>query len=87
MTFADGPRPLVTHPQKRPLIGVTTRPPNLETPFSVFHEGPITADDAFCMCYYLTNIPLAVDAATYRLTVKGKPVNAWRPRVVAIKRA
>lgn len=72
VTFADGPRPMVTYPQKRPLIRVHTRPPHLETPFSVFNEGPITANDAFFVRYHLANIPLAVDPATYRLTVKGK---------------
>ena len=72
VTFADGPRPLVIYPQKRPLIRVTTRPPHLETPFSVFNEGPITANDAFFVRYHLANIPLSVDPATYRLTVKGK---------------
>ena len=71
VTFADGPRPLVKYPGKRPLIRVTTRPPHLETPFSVFNEGPITANDAFFVRYHLANIPLAVDLATYRLTVKG----------------
>jgi hypothetical protein len=69
VTFADGPRPLVSYPQKRPLIRVTTRPPHLETPFSVFNEGPITANDAFFVRYHLANIPLAVDPATSRLTV------------------
>ena len=72
VTFADGPRPMVTYPQKRPLIRVHTRPPHLETPFSVFNEGPITANDAFFVRYHLANIPLTVDPATYRLTVKGK---------------
>jgi sulfite dehydrogenase len=72
VTLADGPRPLVTYPQKRPLIRVTTRPPHLETPFSVFNEGPITANDAFFVRYHLANIPLSIDPATYRLTVKGK---------------
>ena len=62
----------MTYPQKRPLIRVHTRPPHLETPFSVFNEGPITANDAFFVRYHLANIPLAVDPATYRLTVKGK---------------
>ena len=71
VTFADGPRPLLRYPQKRPLISVTTRPPHLETPFSVFAEGPITANDAFFVRYHLANIPLAVDPATYRLRVLG----------------
>ncbi len=40
VSFADGPRPLVKYPGKRPLIRVHTRPPHLETPFAVFNEGP-----------------------------------------------
>lgn len=72
VSFADGPRPLVKYPGKRPLIRVHTRPPHLETPFAVFNEGPITANDAFFVRYHLANIPLAVDLATYRLSVKGK---------------
>jgi sulfite dehydrogenase len=71
VSFADGPRPLVRYPGKRPLIRVHTRPPHLETPFSVFNEGPITANDAFFVRYHLANIPLSVDLATYRLSVKG----------------
>lgn len=71
VTFADGPRPLVKYPGKRPLIRVHTRPPHLETPFEVFNEGPLTPNDAFFVRYHLANIPLAVDTATYRLSVKG----------------
>lgn len=71
VTFADGPRPLVRYPGKRPLIRVTTRPPHLETPFGVFNEGPITANDAFFVRYHLANIPLSIDTDTYRLSVKG----------------
>ena len=72
VTFADGPRPLLKYPQKRPLIRVTTRPPHLETPFSVFDEGVITPNDAFFVRYHLANIPRSIDPATYRLTVKGR---------------
>ena len=71
VTFADGPRPLVRYPGKRPLTRVTTRPPHLETPFAVFNEGPITANDAFFVRYHLANIPLSVNLQTYRITVKG----------------
>ena len=71
VSFAAGPRPLLRYPQKRPLISVTTRPPHLETPFSVFNEGVITPNDAFFVRYHLANIPLSVDLASYRLTVKG----------------
>jgi sulfite dehydrogenase (cytochrome) subunit A len=72
VTFADGPRQLVSYPGKRPLIRVTTRPPHLETPFAVFNEGPITTNDAFFVRYHLANIPLSVDLASFRLKVTGR---------------
>ena len=71
VSFADGPRPLVSYPGKRPLIRVTTRPPHLETPFTAFNEGPLTANDAFFVRYHLAGIPLSIDPATYRLSVSG----------------
>lgn len=71
VTFAAGPRPLVQYPQKRPLTLVTTRPPHLETPFSVFDQGPITPNDAFFVRYHLANFPLSIDPDSYRLTIKG----------------
>ena len=71
LPFANGTRPLVKYPQKRPLIVLTTRPPQLETPFSVFNESLLTPNDAFFVRYHLANIPLEIDPATYRLEVKG----------------
>jgi DMSO/TMAO reductase YedYZ molybdopterin-dependent catalytic subunit len=71
VTLAGGPRPLIRYPGKRPLIRVTTRPPHLETPFSVFNEGPITPNDAFFVRYHLANIPRTVDPQAFRLEVKG----------------
>ncbi|KWR91595.1 SorA family sulfite dehydrogenase catalytic subunit [Cupriavidus sp. IDO] len=72
VTLADGPRPLVRYPGKRPLVRVSTRPPHLETPFTVFNEGPITANDAFFVRYHLANIPLSVDLSSYRLSITGQ---------------
>jgi len=71
VTFADGPRPLVRYPGKRPLIRVTTRPPHLETPFPIFNESVITPNDAFFVRYHLANIPLSVDEKSYRLSIHG----------------
>ncbi len=71
LPFANGERPLVQYPGKRPLICQTARPPQLETPFSVFNEGIITPNDAFFVRYHLANIPLDIDPATYRIEVKG----------------
>ena len=39
LPFENGKRPVVQYPQKRPLIVLTSRPPQLETPFSVFDRG------------------------------------------------
>jgi len=41
--FANGSRKLVAFPEKRPLIVLTSRPPQLETPFEVFNDGIIKA--------------------------------------------
>jgi sulfite dehydrogenase (cytochrome) subunit A len=71
LPFANGKRPLVKFPQKRELLLVTRRPPQLETPFAVFNEGLITPNDAFFVRYHLANIPLKIDDATFRCEVKG----------------
>lgn len=69
--FANGERPLVQLPQKRPLIGLTARPPQLETPFAVFDEGLLTPNDAFFVRYHLSDVPIVVDPASYRLAIGG----------------
>src|SRR5215467_14985229 len=61
LPFANGERPLVKFPQKRPLILLTSRPPQLETPFSVFNEGLLTPNDAFFVRYHLSQIPTSID--------------------------
>lgn len=75
LPFGAGERPMVTVPGKRPLIGLTARPPQLETPFSVFNEGVITPNDAFFVRYHLADIPLSIDPDTYRIAVKGSVEN------------
>ncbi|RYD53865.1 MAG: oxidase, partial [Verrucomicrobiaceae bacterium] len=62
---------LATYPGKRPMILLTSRPPQLETPFEVFREGAITPNDAFFVRYHLSNLPLQIDPSTYRLSVGG----------------
>jgi DMSO/TMAO reductase YedYZ molybdopterin-dependent catalytic subunit len=71
LPFENGTRRLGTFPQKRPLIVLTSRPPQLETPFHVFNEGIVTPNDAFFVRYHLANLPLSIDPATHRLEVKG----------------
>ena len=73
LPFANGERPLVAYPQKRKLLRLTSRPPQLETPFAVFDEGLLTPNDAFYVRYHLADLPLdSIDPATFRLTVKGE---------------
>jgi sulfite dehydrogenase (cytochrome) subunit A len=71
LAFENGERPLVKYPQKRPMIGLTSRPPQLETPFPVFDESIITPNDAFFVRYHLANIPLDIDPATFSVEIKG----------------
>ena len=73
LPFANGVRALVQYPQKRPLLRLTARPPQLETPFGVFDEGLLTPNDAFFVRYHLANIPFdELDADTFRVQIKGK---------------
>ena len=72
LPFQNGERDLVAFPQKRPLIVLTSRPPQLETPFSIFNEGPLTPNDAFFVRYHWSGIPTSVDVQSYRLRVSGK---------------
>ncbi|WP_241241980.1 molybdopterin-dependent oxidoreductase [Sphingobium algorifonticola] len=71
LPFANGVRPLVRYPGKRPLIGLTSRPPQLETPFGVFNETLLTPNDAFFVRYHMSDIPLSIDMAAWRLTIGG----------------
>jgi sulfite dehydrogenase len=71
LPFVNGERRLVAFPQKRPLILLTSRPPQLETPFSVFNEGVLTPNDAFFVRYHLSQIPTSIDPEAFRLEVKG----------------
>src|SRR6201994_1249731 len=72
MPFENGERPIVKYPQKRPMIGLTSRPPQLETPFAVFNENVITPNDAFFVRYHLADVPLNIDPEKFTLEVKGK---------------
>ena len=72
LPFDNGERPLVRYPQKRPMIGLTSRPPQLETPFSIYNDGPLTPNDAFFVRYHLSDLPYNIDPETFALEIKGK---------------
>src|SRR5258706_15403237 len=60
-------------PVKRPVIKLTTRPPNFETPTSYFATA-ITPNDAFFVRYHLAGIPPSIDVAQWKLAVGGEGI-------------
>jgi DMSO/TMAO reductase YedYZ molybdopterin-dependent catalytic subunit len=74
LPFVNGRRNLVAYPGKRPLIVLTARPPQLETPFEVFDEGVLTPNDAFFVRYHNAGIPTTIDADKHRIKVSGNAV-------------
>ena len=64
---------LDTLPGKKPLIKLSYRPPNYETPIE-YLRSDITANDAFFVRYHLAGIP-QVDAGTWRLAIGGEGAN------------
>ena len=71
LPIGNGERPMMKYPGKRELIVLTQRPPQLETPFSVFDENIITPNDAFFVRYHLAGIPTEIDPAKYVVKIAG----------------
>jgi DMSO/TMAO reductase YedYZ molybdopterin-dependent catalytic subunit len=86
MPFENGERPIVNYPQKRPMIGLTQRPPQLETPFAVFNENVITPNDAFFVRYHLADIPLDIDPDKFSVEIKGKVDKSVKLSLADIKK-
>src|ERR1017187_4683825 len=61
LPIGNGERPLVKYPQKRPVIGLPSRPPPPETPLAIFNDGPITPNNAFFVRYHLAGVALDID--------------------------
>lgn len=64
---------LETLPGKKPLIKLSYRPPNYETPLEYFRTA-ITPTDAFFVRYHLSVIP-EVNANTWKMSVGGEGAN------------
>jgi DMSO/TMAO reductase YedYZ molybdopterin-dependent catalytic subunit len=60
-------------PGKKPLIKLSYRPPNYETPIEYFRTA-ITPNDAFFVRYHLSGIP-EVDAKTWKVAIGGEGAN------------
>lgn len=79
---------MVKYPQKRPLIRLTSRPPQLETPFSIFDEAALTPNDAFFVRYHLAGSPPSMETLgpdRFRLEVTGKVANRLELSVEQLK--
>jgi len=72
-------------PGKRPLIKLSFRPPNYETPTEYFRTA-ITPNDAFFVRYHLSVIP-EVDARTWKISVGGDGANGSADITLADLRA
>ena len=58
-------------PGKKPLIKLSYRPPNYETPVTYFKDA-ITPNDAFFVRYHLAGIPDEIDPKAWRLKIGGE---------------
>ena len=61
---------LARYPEKKDLILLTDRPPQLETPLEYFRTD-LTPNDAFFVRWHLSGIPTTVDLQSFRLEVGG----------------
>src|SRR5258706_3253640 len=68
------------------MIGLTSRPPQLETPFSVFNANVITPNDAFFVRYHLADVPLNIDPDAFSVGIKGKVDKPMKLSLADIKK-
>jgi len=74
LPLANGTRLMGTYPEKRPMIVLTSRPPQLETPWEVFNDGLITPNDAFFVRYHNAGLPLSIDGDKHVIKIGGNAV-------------
>src|SRR5882672_3578565 len=69
-----GAATMETLPGKKPLIKLSYRPPNYESPIEYFRNA-ITPNDEFFVRYHVSDIP-HVDAESWKLTIGGEGAHA-----------
>lgn len=82
LPIAHGERELMAFPEKKPMIVLTSRPPQLETPFEYFDNHVITPNDEFFVRYHMAGIPTSIDPNTFRLKVGG---NVEKPLEISLE--
>ncbi|MGC8967612.1 MAG: molybdopterin-dependent oxidoreductase [Thermus sp.] len=68
--YWNGVHPYAVYPQKLPLLRMTDRPIQLETPRHYFRTV-FTPNEAFYVRYHLDEIPNEIDLSTWRLKLEG----------------
>lgn len=68
--YWNGVLPFVVYPQKLPLLRLTDRGVQLETPRPYFRTA-FTPNEAFYVRYHLDEIPNEIDLSTWRLKLEG----------------
>lgn len=63
-------RRMVRFPEKREMVLLTDRAPQLETPLHYFRQD-LTPNDAFFVRWHLAGIPTSVDTNSFRLVIDG----------------
>ena len=81
LPMAFGERELIAFPGKKPMIVLTSRPPQLETPFKYFDNQIITPNDEFFVRYHMAGIPTTINPETYRLKIGG---NVAKPLEISL---
>ena len=79
-SFWNSVGPVVNEPQKAPLILLTDRPVQLETPRHYF-SSPFTPNEVFYVRWHLDGIPNTVDLKEWRLHVEG---NVEKPLALSL---
>jgi hypothetical protein len=74
LPFVNGKRNLAAYPERRPMIVLTSRPPQIETPFEVFNESLMTPNDAFAVPYHNAGIPTSIDGDQHVIGIGGNAV-------------
>lgn len=79
--YWNGVNPFVVYPQKLPLLRLTDRPVQLETPRHFFRTV-FTPNEAFYVRYHLDEIPNEIDLSQWRLRVEG---NVEKPLALSLE--
>ena len=61
---------LVKAPEKKEMLLLTDRPPNLETPLKYFLQD-FTPNDVFFVRWHLANLPTQINSEAFHLTING----------------